>query len=61
MTDTPKHSGARPSIKMPEIVEEICIRLVTGETLRKICHDPYLPHGATVLRWLHNDKEFCDQ
>jgi hypothetical protein len=61
MMDSAKHPGGRPSVKTPEIVEEICTRLMNGETLREICRDPHLPHRATVFRWLHADKEFCDQ
>lgn len=44
-----------------EIVETICIRLMDGESLRKICSDESMPDKATVLRWLNDqeDKEFA--
>jgi hypothetical protein len=41
-----------------EIAEEICDRLVEGESLRCICADPRMPDVATVASWIANNAEF---
>lgn len=40
----------------PEIGQEICARLMEGESLVKICTDPTLPTRRTVMNWLNNAK-----
>ena len=42
----------------PEIGEEICVRLMGGETLKEISEDPRFPNRRTVARWLHRDAKF---
>lgn len=56
-----RHPGGRPSIRTPELVEDLLTRLRCGETLRSICRDPAMPGRETVFRWMHQDKEFRDQ
>lgn len=53
----------RPSIYTSELVTELCDRLASGESLRKICDDEHMPDKSTVIRWLfEEDKpEFYDQ
>jgi hypothetical protein len=40
-----------PSVYTPELAEEICARLSTGESLKSICRDPGMPPFATVQGW----------
>jgi hypothetical protein len=49
----------RASEYTPERADEICRRLIEGESLRSICRDKNMPHAATVCRWLA-DKRYAD-
>lgn len=35
-----------------EIGAEICVRLASGESLRRICKDEHLPHKTSIHRWI---------
>lgn len=37
------------------VIDKICARLATGETLRSICRDETMPAFATVYLWMEND------
>lgn len=47
----PRKKG-RPSAYTHKIAEVICIRLMDGQSLRRICCDPKMPSQTTVFRWL---------
>lgn len=51
----------RPSSFTQEIADEICERLVEGESLRKICRDERFPSVAAVCRWLGSNEAFREQ
>lgn len=55
---TDKRPVGRPSKQTEAIINEICIRIAEGESLRKICRDDHMPEQRTVLRWLAADQEF---
>lgn len=42
----------RPSSFTQEIADDICERLINGESLRTICGADDMPSAATVCRWL---------
>lgn len=48
----------RPSLKTPEVIEEIAERLSNGEPMARICKDEHMPAFRTVLRWEDEDEEF---
>ena len=50
VTQIPKRRGA-PSIYSKEIVEEICWRLGSGQTLKSICSLNHMPDVTTVFDW----------
>jgi hypothetical protein len=52
------HPG-RPSVYSEEIAEEICERLIEGESLRTICRDAHLPNRSTIARWQTDNKYFA--
>lgn len=54
-----KNVGGRPSIRTPEMIDEIIDRIAKGESLRKICEDEHMPHRVTVDRWLIDDPSFA--
>jgi hypothetical protein len=57
-------AGGRSSDFTPEIANEICDRLAKGESLRTICgdgRDDFIPHRATIIRWLGENEQFRDQ
>lgn len=43
----------RPSAYTQEIADEICERMMNGESLRKICEPDHMPNRSTVFRWLY--------
>lgn len=40
------------------IENEVCSRLIKGESLRRICRDEKMPDRETILNWLESDAEF---
>lgn len=50
-----KKKTGRPTKYTKAIADEICQRLSTGETLRRICRDDYLPDESTVRQWAVKD------
>jgi hypothetical protein len=48
----------RPSLYSPEIAEEICERLASGESMRRICQDEHMPGRRTVEGWMDADPDF---
>lgn len=55
-------AGGRPSSFTPKAANEICDRLIKGESLRSICADQeggWLPSETTVMRWLASEEEWA--
>lgn len=52
---------ARPTDYNQQLAQEICERLVNGESLRAIARDPAMPDKVTLLRWLTKHDEFRTQ
>lgn len=42
----------------PEVMDEICLRLMDGETLSAICRDERMPARPTVHLWVLQDADF---
>lgn len=53
--------GGRPSVFDQKVCDEICLRLVEGESLRRICQDEKMPHIGTVLRWVGENTKLREQ
>ena len=51
----------RPTIRTPEMIEEIIERIANGESLRKVCEDDHLPTRQTVDNWLIADPAFLSR
>jgi len=49
---------ARPSSFNDATAEEICIRIMCGDSLAEICRDEEMPTYRTVMRWLKDDETF---
>ena len=43
---------ARHSSFTQQIADEICLRLIEGQSLRTICSDDHMPTVSTVMSWL---------
>lgn len=52
---------ARPTKFTQTLVDKICDRLASGESLRKICADATMPAKITILRWLEKNEPFRAQ
>ncbi len=48
----------RPSLYTVELGEQICERLMDGESLVKICSSESMPSRSTVMRWQNSDPDF---
>lgn len=57
MSETKRPVG-RPSIYTNELADEICERIASGESLRRICSDEHMPVERTVYLWLNESSEF---
>lgn len=51
----------RPSTFTEAKGNEICERLIKGESLRAICQSEDMPDNVTILRWLRDFPEFDKQ
>lgn len=51
----------RPSDYLPEVADDICSLLASGESLLKVCKRPGMPDKSTVFRWLAAHEEFRDK
>lgn len=51
----------RPSDYLPEVADDICSLLMTGESLRSICKRTGMPSLSTVTLWLTKHEEFSVQ
>ncbi len=40
------------------LTQEMCTRLIEGQSLVQICLEPGMPHVSTVYRWLASHPEF---
>ena len=47
----------RPSKYTPELAQEICERLGSGEPLRQICRDDHMPAWQKVYEWMDKDPD----
>ena len=60
MSDQESEYFGRPLSFTDAVGDEICARIASGESLRKICSDTNMPDKATVFRWLLNPKPELD-
>lgn len=51
----------RPSDYLPEVADDICALLASGESLLKVCKRPGMPDKSTVFRWLSVHEDFRDK
>ncbi|EEX1703651.1 ubiquitin carboxyl-hydrolase [Escherichia coli] len=58
---TEEKNVGRPSDYLPEVADDICALLASGESLVKVCKRPGMPAKATVFRWLSEHEEFRDK
>lgn len=49
---------ARPTLFNESLAEEICVRIMCGDSLAEICRDEEMPAYRTVMRWLKDDLAF---
>ena len=50
----------RPSTYSPDVAEEICARVATGEDILSICSSEGMPSHTTLHRWREVRPEFRD-
>lgn len=52
--------GGRPTKFTRELANDICRRIMNGESLRQICADDHMPDRTTVHAWLSENEEFSN-
>lgn len=57
----PKKKIGRPSIYSEDLVNQICIKLSLGQSLRSICSEEGMPSQALVYSWLYSKPEFLEK
>jgi hypothetical protein len=55
-----KNPVGRPTDYNPELIDEICDRIASGEPLVRICREDGMPRIVTVYRWLNKYPEFSN-
>jgi len=53
-----KPKVGRPTKFTKDVVDEICIRLMTGESLLSISQDKQIPDYSNIMRRMHKDTKF---
>jgi len=53
--------AGRPTDYTPAMADDICARLVDGESLRAVCRSESMPNVATVMRWIGDHERFREQ
>lgn len=46
----------RPSVYSEKVSQEICQRIIEGDSLRQICRDAHMPGQRTVFEWLDDAR-----
>lgn len=54
-------TGRPPTILQPDLLEEILLRTVEGESMRAICRDPAMPSRSKLAKELVENSEFATQ
>lgn len=54
-------AGGRPTDYSLELIDLICQRLASGESMRSISRDEDMPAMSTLFKWLREHEEFSQQ
>lgn len=57
---TEKKTG-RPSDYLPEVADDICALIASGESVLKISKRPGMPAQSTIYKWLSEHEEFSEK
>lgn len=57
---TKKKTG-RPTSYLPEVADDICSLISSGESVLQISKRPGMPGSSTIYRWLSEHEEFWDK
>mgnify|MGYP001101409216 CR=1 FL=1 len=57
--DKPVNKGGRPTIINDRLIDELCLRLSQGVSMRTVCLDDDMPNMSTIWRWLRQNDDFA--
>ena len=57
--DKPVNKGGRPTICNDRLIDEVCLRLSQGVSMRTVCLDDDMPSMATIWRWLRENDDLA--
>jgi hypothetical protein len=55
------HSHGRPTLKTPELVHELCLRIASGRSILSVASDLDMPEHSVIYRWRHEDLDYNDK
>lgn len=58
---TPKKKMGRPTDYSPELRDEICKRISSGNSVHRVSRQDDMPDRSTIYRWLREKPDFKDQ
>lgn len=61
MSGKDKHPGGRPAKFTQELADQVCAKLIEGQSLRTVCLADDMPCATTVFKWLREIPEFTQQ
>jgi hypothetical protein len=53
-----KRKRGHPTIKTPELLDELCRRIASGRSIISLSHDEDMPEAVTIYRWRQEDSNF---
>lgn len=51
----------QPTLRSPELIQDIVERIACGESLMQVCQDDDMPGYSTIQRWCMNDRALLDR
>ena len=51
----------RPTLRTPELVDELCNRIASGRSIMSVCNDNDMPESGTIYRWRQECSEFNEK
>ncbi len=61
MDEITKARPGQPTKRTPELIEDMCLRMMRGSSLLMLCQRDDMPGYSTVMRWCKDDPELLQQ
>lgn len=61
MDEITRAKPGQPTKRTPELIEDMCLRLMRGSSLLMVCQREDMPGYSTVMRWCKDDPDLLAQ